>query len=96
MGKIAMAAIGMTLVACLVYSAATEERHYAAYTPSVGLAQRKVMQGDIVKMEMQLAAKEVSNCVPQLRSAVHMRKDLKCSRSVHYTDGAHVAGKQIL
>jgi len=59
MGKMAMAALGMTLVACLVFSAATEERHYSAYTPSVGLAQRKVMQGDIVKMEMQLAAKEV-------------------------------------
>ncbi len=58
-GKIAMGVLGMTLVACLVYSAATEERRYAAYTPSVGLAQRKVMQGDIRKMEMQLAAKEV-------------------------------------
>ena len=58
-GKIAMGVLGMTLVACLVYSAATEERRYSAYTPSVGLAQRKVMQGDIRKMEMQLAAKEV-------------------------------------
>jgi hypothetical protein len=37
-----------------------QPRQYAAYTPSVGLAQRKVMQGDITKMEMQLAAKEVS------------------------------------
>jgi len=37
-----------------------QPRQYAAYTPSVGLAQRKVMQGDIMKMEMQLAAKEVS------------------------------------
>lgn len=36
-----------------------QPRQYAAYTPSVGLAQRKVMQGDITKMEIQLAAKEV-------------------------------------
>jgi len=36
-----------------------QERHYAAYNPSVGLAQRKVMAGDLFKMEMQLAAKEV-------------------------------------
>jgi hypothetical protein len=60
-GKIAMGVLGMTLVACLVYSAATEERQYAAYTPSTGLAERQVKQGDITKMEMQLAAKEVSS-----------------------------------
>jgi chromosome segregation ATPase len=63
MGKMALAALGMTLVACLVYSAATEPRQYAAYSPSVGLAQRKVMQGDVMKMEMQLAAKEVHHKV---------------------------------
>jgi hypothetical protein len=60
-GKIAMGVLGMTLLACLVYSAATEERQYAAYTPSTGLAERQVKQGDITKMEMQLAAKEVSS-----------------------------------
>jgi len=60
-GKIAMGVLGMTLVACLVYSAATEERQYAAYTPSAGLAERKVEQGDIMRLEMQLAAKEVSS-----------------------------------
>jgi hypothetical protein len=59
-GKIALGVLGMTLVACLVYSAATEERQYAAYTPSAGLAERQLKQGDITKMEMQLAAKEVS------------------------------------
>ena len=51
MGQMAMAVLGLTLVACLVYSAATEERHYAAYTPATGLAQRKVMTQDITKME---------------------------------------------
>ena len=60
-GKIAMGVLGVTLVACLVYSAATEERQYAAYTPSAGLAERQLKQGDITKMEMQLAAKEVSS-----------------------------------
>ena len=60
-GKIALGVLGMTLVACLVYSAATEERQYAAYTPSAGLAERKVEQGDIMRLEMQLAAKEVSS-----------------------------------
>lgn len=56
-----MGVLGMTLVACLVYSAATEQRKYAAYTPSAGLAERQVKQGDLTKMEMQLAAKEVSS-----------------------------------
>ena len=60
-GKIAMGVLGMTLVACLVYSAATEERQYATYTPSAGLAERQVEQGDITRLEMQLAAKEVSS-----------------------------------
>ena len=59
MGQMALAALGLTMVACLVYSAATEQRHYAAYTPAVGLAQRAVKAGDITKMEMVLAAKEV-------------------------------------
>ena len=43
-GKIVMGVLGMTLLACLVYSAATEERQYAAYTPSTGLAERQVKQ----------------------------------------------------
>ena len=60
-GKIVMGVLGMTLLACLVYSAATEERQYAAYTPSTGLAERQVKQGEITKMELQLAAKEVSS-----------------------------------
>ena len=69
-GKVALAVLGMTLVACLVFSAATEERRYRAYTPSVGLAQRKVMQGDISRMEMQLAAKEVRS-VRERAAAAH-------------------------
>jgi len=66
MGQMAMAVLGLTLVACLVYSAATEERHYAAYTPATGLAQRKVMTQDITKMESLLAAKEVHKQVLEL------------------------------
>merc|ERR1719389_1611937 len=57
------------MVACLVYSAATEQRHYAAYTPAVGLAQRAVKAGDITKMEMVLAAKEVHRKVIQEATA---------------------------
>merc|ERR1719409_2129637 len=69
MGQMALAALGLTMVACLVYSAATEQRHYAAYTPAVGLAQRAVKAGDITKMEMVLAAKEVHRKVIQEATA---------------------------
>ena len=80
-GKIAMGVLGVALVACLVYSAATEERQYSAYTPSVGLAQRKVMQGDIQKMEMQLAAKEVrTSCIG---TAVAPRGTRTRAREIH-------------
>jgi hypothetical protein len=81
-GKIAMGVLGMTLVACLVYSAATEERQYAAYTPSAGLAERQLEQGDITKLEMQLAAKEVSSSSSDRISTPRPRPRLFCVQGV--------------
>ncbi len=38
-----VAALGVTLATCLVYSAAREDRHFVRYTPDEGLAQRSVI-----------------------------------------------------
>jgi hypothetical protein len=58
-------ALGVTLAACLVYSAAREDRHYVRYAPEAGLAQRSVRSSALPsaaavnRMSAQLAAREL-------------------------------------
>lgn len=62
-------ALGVTLAACLVYSAAREDRHFVRYTPDEGLAQRSVITSavpsaaQVNRLAAQLAAKEVQKDV---------------------------------
>lgn len=64
-------ALGATLAACLVYSAAREDRHFVRYTPEagLGLAQRSVSTsavpsaGQVNRLAAQLAAKELQKDV---------------------------------
>ena len=62
-------ALGVTLAACLVYSAARGGRHFVRYTPEAGLAQRSVStsavpsEAKVNRLAAQLAAKEVQKDV---------------------------------
>ena len=62
-------ALGVTLAACLVYSAAREDRHFVRYTSEAGLAQRSVSTSavpsaaQVNRLAAQLAAKEVQKDV---------------------------------
>jgi hypothetical protein len=62
-------ALGVTLAACLVYSAAREDRHFVRYTPEAGLAQRSVSTSavpsaaQVNRLAAQMAAKEVQKDV---------------------------------
>ena len=62
-------ALGVTLAACLVYSAARGGRHFVRYTPEAGLAQRSVStsavpsEAQVNRLAAQLAAKEVQKDV---------------------------------
>ena len=68
LGNMCVTALGVTLAACLVYSAAREDRHFVRYTPEAGLAQRSVSTAvpsaaQVNRLAAQLAAKEVQKDV---------------------------------